>query len=221
MRPKVPVLVLLVAALAAGSSSAAVADVAPPAGAPDLTQIALQKADFTGGGHILFEGAVAPDPGASSAYLRLFGPSSVGTTYFTAVDSIVELFPDTASATDEYAGLHSGRGLVTVIHGFVKGFNATQPKSRRLRPGDVRIRPGHAMDVGDASFLVSFTAPVNRSRVVVYIALLRVDRVDAVLVAAGRPGKRVSAGPVTALARAVADRVRAGLAPAPAPAPGA
>jgi hypothetical protein len=183
---------------------------APPASAqtpsPELAPMALRPADFPYGGKVIavHTGSDGPRPTHEVTLLVGDRASQRRTPGFAfesleAADSADTAQTDLAQARRAF-GSRRGRSLLAREYATGGG----------VRTKDVRVRRPRTVRAGDGAFDVSYT--VRKQRVTGAVAVLRVDRVEAIVVLTGRTGSRLMARR-DSLLRVAARRIAAGLAP--------
>jgi hypothetical protein len=184
----------------------------PPAGTPDLSQMVLRPSDLATAGKIVSQGYI-PASGFLAAYDRQFGMSlASGGEPLLFVDARVLLATDANTATLEYA---SSQGLFRFPR-FVRAWAAALMTGHAKRRGHgVAITVGHArpLGVGADSLLVPLRIEMHGAWIPIDVGLVRVDRVDSILVLVGIPGGTISPGTAAGLAGSMVAHIHAGLLP--------
>ncbi len=205
--------VLLCLVLAGGGSALAVAAVTPPPGTPDLSQMVLQRSDFSRAGPLMQDGYTRPGFASEVAsYVRVFGPSSLGRTRFASVESDALVLTDAATATVLAHLLQSSvktlPGRQGLLQPLIQGFNQGAHR-RLLRFRDFHFRPVQGVRAGDGSFVLTAWFVVKGHKISLDIFFVRVDRAigSLWLLAAGN----IRAADAAALAQATAGHMRSAL----------
>jgi len=175
----------------------------PPAGTPDLSLMVLQPSDFAQT-TVTNEG-YQDDSDYVASYQREFGASTrPGATYFDVM-SEADLAPDAASAAADFTVLqlflHS-RAARTMI---LKEFGKQHIKKKNVRVGKVQ-----ELAVGDGAALLPMRIRVLGVWFNLDLVFLHRDRVEGMLLLAGRG---IKVPEVTALSAAMVAHIDAGLAP--------
>jgi hypothetical protein len=201
-----------VLAVAAPTAAGARTAVGRPAGAPDLSRMALQPADLPPGTTVEHEGYVHED-GYVAAYKREFGRTRVGHARVIGLQSEVALDKTADDALLTFVGLElvlrdkSARN--ELAHATLQGF--TDPSSPPVRK--VVVGKPRSLDIGDGALVLPLTLHTALGRFRADVAFGIVDRVETILVGVAAPGSALTATDLVPLIKTTADHVRAGLSP--------
>jgi hypothetical protein len=201
------------AALATGGPCVGVArsTIRPPAGTPDLSQMALRATDLPPGTSVEHQGYVH-ETGYVAAYKREFGSARVGHARLVELDCEVELDKTADDASLAFftvqlviAQKSTRTRLARELQNTAKGL------SHRIRR--ITVERPRTLRIGDGAFVVPMTLYTSLGRFTAAIAFAVRDRVEIDMLAIARPGSRVTATGLAPLIAATADHVRAGLSP--------
>lgn len=211
MRLVVAVCLLLGLSLAPGASA-----IAPPAGLPDLSKMAVQVSDLPAGAKVAKQHYVTPNH-ALAEYDRSFKPGTarVGKVRLLGLENDVEIHQ---SADEASALFKSFRALVSTPRGretlaklFAQGFTsaagprAGKPKVTTGLPANLRL--------GDESVALPFRIRTKVGTFRVVIVVHRVDRVVSLVVMAGGLNAKLPASTSRPIVTPVVKHIREGLAP--------
>ena len=204
------ILAASVAVLIAAGGGAATVSLRPAPGTPDPKLMVLRALDV----HArvkrqrYFQDTDFP---STIAYERAFREGRAGSTKLLYLDSLAEVGANAALATRYVAvirQLASGPGDFTLTKKFLREIGETDVVNSTLEVG--HIRDLHA---GESSLDIPLSAKIRGRRTDLHIALFHVERLIAAFAVVGAPGSHVSFAVVTRLARLVAARMAAELAP--------
>jgi hypothetical protein len=182
-----------------------------PLGSPDLAAMSLQLSDFPTGARVAGQRYVR-DPDFVATYEREFslGGRRVGRSTLALAFTELNVAPDASRA----GRLHAAVARAMKRKSFRTEFGRLVARAAGMRAGSVAVGQPRTPKIGNGA--VTFPLRVRQQGVVVQmgVALLRVDRVLGSVLLLAAPGKRVFNADVDRLARASAERMRAGLVPA-------
>jgi hypothetical protein len=204
------VLALLVggAALAAGATASSTQR--PPAGSPDLAEMALVLSDLPRGARIERQGYYR-DPDFVASYEREFSLPGLR----LGRSRVVFLLNDLSVASTALDAMRTFAGLRSLLA--TRAFRAELAETIADEAGTAVTsvtagRPRQAR-IGDGAVSVSFRIRAQRLTLSAVLTFLRVDRVLGIVGFIGAPGRQIFAADVDRLDRVSAARMRAGLVP--------
>jgi hypothetical protein len=193
--------------LAPGASA-----IAPPAGTPDLAQMALRVSDLPAGAKVAKQHYVKAD-GALAEYDRDFKPGTarVGKVRLLGLENDVEIHQSANEASSLYrqfkAIASTQRGRQTLARLFAQGFGSGLGKAKVTTGLPVNLH------VGDESLVLPFRIKTSVGTLRVLLALHRVDRVVSLLVMSSGFNAKLSTSASRPLVTAITKHIREGLAP--------
>jgi hypothetical protein len=199
---------VLVGLLLAPGASA----IAPPAGTPDLSQMALRVSDLKAGAKVAKQHYVKPD-GALAEYDRNFKPGSVrvGKLRLLGLENDIEIHQSADEASFLYrqfkAVASTARGRQTLARFFAEGFGSGLGKAKVTTGLPVNLH------VGDESLVLPFRIKTSLGTLRVVLALHRVDRVVSLVVLSGGFNATLSTSASRPMVTSVARHIREGLMP--------
>jgi hypothetical protein len=208
MRLVFAVALALLAAVPAGASTS---QTRPP-GSPDLAAMALALNDLPAGAEIDREGYYR-QRGWVAAYAREFSlppRARIGRSRLLSVSHDLGVKATAAEAAAEFRRLlvllrrRSFRR--TLARGLAEEIGAAPASVTVTRPGTAKI--------GDGAVSILVGMKVERRLLQSSIAFVRVDRVLAIVVLDGAPGRRVRRADANRVTRVAAERMKGGLVPA-------
>jgi hypothetical protein len=211
LRVVVVVSILLGLSLAQGANA-----IAPPAGLPNLSKMALRVSDLPAGAKVANQHYVKPDH-ALAEYDREFKPGTarVGKLRLLGLENDLELH----QSADEAASLVKGfralvstkRGRQTLAKLFARGFTAGGG-SQAGKPNVTTGLPVN-LHIGDESLALPFRIKTRLGTLRVVITVHRVERVVSVVVMAGDLNAKLPASASRRIVTPIAQHIREGLAP--------
>jgi hypothetical protein len=184
-----------------------------PAGAPDLSQMAVQPADLPPGTVVEHQGYVH-ETGYVAAYKREYGRTRVGHARLIGLQSEIALDKTADDATLTFLGLsvaltdkRARSTLARVALQAVTG-PSSSPRVRKVVVGRPR-----SLDIGDGALVLPFTFHTALGRIRADLAFGVLDRVETTLVTVAAPGSPLTVTDLKPLVTATANHVRAGLSP--------
>jgi hypothetical protein len=197
-------------AVGAGSTYASAGALGPPAGGPDLAQIAFAESDFPGS-KVKRQGYVRPDPdlGFIAEYEREFRVLSVklGRKRLVGLENDVALArnADDAQSVITFFVLGLALGSDEVAKSLAKEFG--------VKPTAVRVGPPRKAGGGEESVAIRIRIATRAGEVHIVLAIVRVGRVVSLFYLAGLPKVRLGPAEIKRLAQLAARHMRDGLAP--------
>jgi hypothetical protein len=201
--------VVLLAALS-GAASAAIA-ILPAPGAPDPKQMVLTSADLGGARVTLQRYYKDPDFPSVISYEREFEDGRIGSTPITYLYNEAEVGTSVTTTTRYLANLRRLFGTKQFRAFLVESFATEFPVGGLV--SNLQIGRPRDLGAGAGSFDVPLTMRTFGLRTEMHIAAFRVERVLGVVTAVGEPGRRLALPTMTRLAKIVAGRMSAELAP--------
>jgi hypothetical protein len=200
-----------VAVLIAAAGGAASVSLRPQPGTPDPKLMVLRAPDLHA--HVkrqrYFRDTDFP---STISYERAFREGRTGSTKLLFVDSLAEVGANSALASRYVAIIRQLLGSkpedFTFTKRFLRDIGETDVVNSTLHVGRVR-----SLRAGESSLDIPMNAQIRGRRTDLHVALFHVERLIAVLAIVGAPGSHVSLAAVTRLARLVAARMAAELAP--------
>ena len=207
-----PALALGLLLAAVSPDAPAAVSIRPPAGSPDPKQMVLTTSDLGRGARVTSQRYYKDTEFPSViSYLREFESGRVGSTQLLYIDSEAEIGTSAQSTASflitirRLFGSKQGRKLLN--EGFAEAF----PTGGLISNPQVG-RPRN-LGLGAGSFDLLITVKLLGLRTELHIAAFRIDRVLGALVTVGVPGGRVPLSVMTRLAKIMAGRMGAELAP--------
>ena len=205
-----PALALGLLLAAVSSDAPAAVSIRPPAGTPDPKQMVLRASDLGRGARVTSQ-HYYDDDFFQDSYAREFESGRVGSTELPYVGSEAEIG---VSAQRTASFLNFFRRLLGTKQGredLKEGFAEEFPTGGLV--SNLQVGRPRSLGVGPGSFDLLLTFKVLGLRTEAHIAFFRVDRVLGAVVTVGAPGKRVPLAVMTRLAKIMAGRMGAELAP--------
>jgi hypothetical protein len=184
----------------------------PPAGTPDLSQMALRATDLPPGTAVEHQGFVH-ETGYVAAYKREFGSARVGHTRLIGLDCEVELDKTADDASVTFFALQLVIAQKSTRTQLARGLQKAATGELSLRIRRVTVEQPRSLRIGDGAFVLPMTLYTSLGRFRAAIAFAIRDRVEIEMLAIARPGSRLTATDLAPLISATADHVRAGLSP--------
>jgi hypothetical protein len=212
--PRLALLAVLVAAVASVGATPAHASRAafgPPAGGPDLSQMAFAASDFPGS-RVRRQGYVKPDGdlGFIAEYDREFRELSVklGRKRLLGLEDDVSLARSVDGARSAISALTLAFGLGSdeIGQSIAADFG--------VRPEAVKVGRPTKAGAGEESVAIRIAVKMRSGEMDLIVAVVRVGRVDSIFYFAGQPKTRLGVADTKRLARLAESRTRVGLSPA-------
>jgi hypothetical protein len=204
---------LVLFALTVGSADAA--DPGPPADGPDLSTMALAKADFGAGGDVSDGKWFAS--GSIPVYYARNGPGTIGSTVLLYSTNVLLALADAVQASADITTTRRSLSTAAQRAAYVKNFvklPAARGKHTKLVVGAL-----HSLAAGDEGLQFGVTYVTGKLRTSALAEFVRVDRVEGFVLSVSFSGAAVPPAVGKAEALAIATRMRAGLAVAAVGAP--
>jgi hypothetical protein len=188
---------------------------APPAGSPDLSKMALQLTDLPAGAKIRKQGYVKTTDVAE--YVRIFreGTARIGSKRLLALENDISLISSAGEASFVFKQF---RAVVSTKRGR-QAFAKAAAKGAGLNAKKVTVGPPTSLHVGDDSLAFPLRMVTRLGDIRMVIALHRTERVLSFFYFAGGFGAKLRASAAAALARPIARHMHDGLVPANVAAP--
>lgn len=198
--------------LAAAGVAGSAPRVTPPAGSPDLSQMALLPSDFTST-NVTSEGYQSSSDFVA-VYGREFGPSRiVSGARFLAVYSEVDLATDADSASVFFSALEVAVRTPSIRAQLVQAI--VTGSGRTVRKKDIHIGRPRDLHLGEGAVLLPIRVRIRGIRFDFDLIFLQRDRVIGLLLAGGMPAKAIKLADASYLANTMIDHVNFGLSPQP------
>jgi hypothetical protein len=209
MRLVVVACVLVGLSLAPGASA-----IAPPAGLPDLSKMAVRVSDLPPGAKVAKQHYVKPNH-ALAEYDRAFKPGTVraGKVRLLGLENDIEIHQSADEASSLFkafrAIVSTRRGRETLAKLFAQGFTG----SSRTAKAKVTTGLPANLRLGDESVALPFRVKTSLGTLRVVIALHRVDRVVSLVVLAGGLNAKLPASAARPLVTPIVQHIREELLP--------